>query len=152
MPNPYAPKRRVVAGDVTAQLDAVLERLRRCGADEDDLAAVRESWPPEAEVVEWFLQATDEELTAEIARVQDEYDYATRTEGEQAELDAEAYRRRVTLEVAKVASGNVSEVVAWIGSDPVRADVALAFETSEHGADRKGVKAHAEKVLADAGT
>lgn len=131
MPNPFEPKRRVVGGEGQDQLQAVLARLEACGAGQDDLAIVRENWPPEREVVTWLLTCTDGELTDEIKRVQEEYDYGTLSDRD--------------LEAKEALAGNRDQAVEWIGQDPERARQALELERD--GKARVTVLAHAQEVV-----
>ena len=50
-----------------------------------------------------------------------------------------------------LARASVKKVLDWVGDDPDRAEVALAFETSERGKPRKSVVAKLEKVLGGEG-
>lgn len=143
MGDPYKPKRSRSVAEVGDQKAAVRERLVRLGATDEDLAGFDEHWPPPQEVLDWFLSGTDDELRAEIVRTQDEYDYATRTEREQAAIDVDA-------DVVAKLAGTVPEVQEWLDEDPYppqRAHAALTLETSSQGSDRKGVKDYARGII-----
>lgn len=147
MTDPYAPKSQRRTPERADAKNAVLVRLERLGAAADVIDEVATSWPPAPEIVDYLLTSTDNELRAELERIEAEYAYATRTEEEQQALDDDAHRAAVAAEVAVQLAGPVSSVVDWIGPDPVKAAAALEFETSKVGQDRKGVREYCEKVL-----
>lgn len=77
---------------------------------------------------------------------------ATGGPGEAAEApgtgDADQPGADPSVNPDEVPDGNVETVVAWIGTNPSRAQVALL--TEQAGKNRKGVTEHAERVLAGA--
>lgn len=147
MVDPYAPKSSRRVNERADAKDAVLERLARLGAKPDVLAETAATWPPPAEIVDYLLTASDTELGEELARIEAEYAYATTTDEEEAVAVYEAKWRAAVDEVAVRLAGNVEDAVAWIGVDPVRAEIALDHETSELGKGRKGVTEHCGRVL-----
>lgn len=136
MPNPYAPRRRVTAaGEMAGDLERVEQRLKRLGADEEDLKGLRENWPPPPDVLAWFIGATDEELRDEIERVNQEYDYGTKTDEELAAAAAGA-RGVDDAELLAHIGLSVPKVTAWVDGDGDRALAVLDFETGVGGQNR----------------
>lgn len=128
--DPFAPKRKVTTAEAMDPLQEVLQRLERCGATKEDLAIVEENWPPDPELLHYYYAATDDELAAEIKRVQDELDYATLTDEQLAAKEAGVALGTLAEQAAEVcAAGNRAEVEAWVAHDPLaRAQAVLEVE------------------------
>lgn len=147
MTDPFAPKRRVVSGgEVDTSIEAVIERLRRCGATDEDLETIRENWPPPADVLAWYRQATDAELVDEITRVQDEWDYGTLSDAELAAKSAPS----LSAQAAEQCTFSQAVVEAWVDEQEDSASAALAVLTHESGPEgrqRKGLMASMEAIV-----
>lgn len=155
MPDPYAPKGRVrsSAPEMRSEQDQFLTRLADLGATEDELDQVRDAWddldpddtPDDPDLgPAWTLarrtelvNAGDHELTALLRRARIEHDEGTTTEDEADEQERRREYDRAMAEGQERIGGNVDAVLAWVGDDPVRAQVAHQLETGEGGANRK---------------
>lgn len=149
MPDPFAPHSKRRSAEILPDLQAVVDRLTRCGAKQEDIDATVESWPPPAEVLAWFTQCTDEELVAEIARVQDEYDYGTMSDGELA-AKVRAEREAVWMAgLPELLDQSVPKVVAAVDGDAEYAVLVLGLEEAADGRQRSTLVA-AMKAIVDA--
>ncbi len=140
MPDPYAAKGwpRDVASEMRSPRDTWLMRLEQLGATPDELAQVMAEWPdPEyqAEVHDMLLLG-DNELRATLLEVRAEYEVGTTTEAEADAQDDHAEYRAAEAEASGRIGGTVGALLAWVGSDLVRAQVVHHLETSAEGANR----------------
>ncbi len=139
-PDPYAAKGwpREVASEMRSPRDTWLMRLEQLGATPDELAQVLAEWPdPEYQAaVHDMLLLGDNELRAALLEVRSEYEVGTTTEAEAAADDEHARYRAAEAEATGRMGGTVPAVMAWVGSDLIRAQVVHHLETAAGGANR----------------
>jgi len=167
MPDPYAPKGlpRRADGERRSELDHFLTRLEDLGADDEELAQVRDAWddlePDDAEPYDdgepaWtraerskLVNASDHELVALLRRARQEHAIGTTDEDDQAEQERRRAYDRAMAEAQERIGGNVQAIIGWVGDDPVRAQAVHQLETSEGGANRKTLVEPLADLLAE---
>jgi hypothetical protein len=142
--NPFVARvRRVVAHPQRlSELDQFAARLAAVGATAEEIATVRETW--DEFDADWTLERRtaltrlpDPELRAEVVATRQEYAHDTTSDDEQAAQDGATLWERTLTDAAGVIGKTIPEVVAWVGSDQIRAMAAVELESGEHGAGRK---------------
>jgi hypothetical protein len=148
MPDPYAPKGwpRGTVGERLSHQDSMMVRLRDLGASDAEIADVNRTWGIDPDEDDRMRLMGDRELRAEIVAVRDEYKLGTTTEAEAAADATEAERRLILVEASERVGGTIAAVMAWVGSDPVRAGAIRALESSDDGANRKTLLAKLDEV------
>lgn len=162
MGNPYAPRvnRQASIAETVSELDQFLGRLRALGATDDEIDTVRDTWDdldPEwtAEQRTALTLLPDDDLRAELVATREEYRHDTRTEEDQAEIDASSHLAAVRREAADLIGRSVGYIRGWVGEDAVRAIAVLDLELGPDGARRitltKPLQALVDPAATDSG-
>ncbi len=153
MPNPYAARSRRTADESTSELDLAIRRLRTVGATDDEVTSFVAGWDQfedgiwTPEIRRAWLRQRDSDLVAELQAIRLEYEIGTVTEEEAAARDADRARQALVSEAVQVIGGTIRQVLAWVGDDPLRAEVAAELEASDVGAQRRTLMAQLGTVL-----
>lgn len=133
MPNPKAPRRSRTASETQDEQSAFVERLRRLGATDDELALVVEHWDDFDD--DWTiekrretLRLSDDELLNGLLSARDEYAQHTLTEEEQADVERAQRWEALLIDARGIIGLSVARVVEWVDGDSVRAQAVLAVE------------------------
>lgn len=122
------PVRRPAVSERQSTLDTFIERLADLGATDDELLAVRASWPSaSAEEREYARHVTDVELTHELRRVRGEYVEHTQIDGGGSGSDGATDDGSPPPSLPEDVR-RVVDVLEWVNNDPERAAVALDVE------------------------
>lgn len=159
MGNPYAARvsRHAAIAETVGELDQFLGRLRALGATDDEIATVRDTWDeldPEwtAEQRTALTLLPDDELRAELVATREEYRHDTRTEQDQADIDASTHLAAVRREAADLIGRSVAHIRGWVGEDAVRAIAVLDLEMGPDGARRVTLMKPLQEILDPAPT
>lgn len=155
MPNPFAPRRhrRAEVPEQLSELEQFLGRMRQVGATDDEVAEFAAGWdefdddwtPAKRTAV---LGWSDEQLHENLVAVRAEYAEHTTTEAEAAQQAAEHDAALQARQAEGIIGRPVGEVLAWVGTDPVRAEAVRTLETGPNGGNRKTLLAGIDKALA----
>lgn len=131
MSDPWSAKSSRRSNEMQDDLDNVVMRLRRMGATEDEVDALRsgwdsfdEDWTPERRAA--FIAAPDSSIVEDLRAVREEW----------AAMDPGTLTGVASPTLDEVMGGTIPVVLAWVGDDPARAAAALAFEAGPNGSAR----------------